>query len=362
MLQTSLEKKQALIKTLAHAREGHGLSEEEFVGLWDVSDEDWTKIFKTAAILTGQHFNNTLRFFAPLYFSNYCVNDCLYCGFRRTNISLDRRMLTPEEFIREARHLWDAGHRTIILISGEHPIYSNPERIAEYLFLLHREKMNFFIVLEVGPLDADEYNFLKTQGVRQALIFQETYDEVSYAKYHTGLKQDFLWRLHAPQRAIESGLNKVGLGILLGLSDVRQDLVGLFRHAHELKKIYDVWPSTFSFPRLRPAPGLAFEPDPKFRVSDADFEKVLALVRLAFPQSGIILSTRENASFRDSLLRKKFGVTHLSAGSCTAPGGYVVSPSKSCHQFEVSDERSLNQLSKKVAQIGYQPIYGGTRK
>lgn len=347
---------------LEKASQGRGLSAEEAkLFLEQGTDENWVEIFDAARGLTERRFQKTLHFFAPLYFSSFCVNDCAYCGFQRSNTHLNRRVLSEEEFLEEARFLWKEGHRTLLLIAGEHPVYAGVGQVALYLTALRRSGLDFSIMVEVGPLSVEDYGILREMGVNHCLLFQETYDREIYGRVHRGKKKDFDWRFHAMERALAAGIENIGLGILLGLGPWREDLIRLMDHAYGVKERYGCLPATFSFPRLKPAHGVtSFH---NHTVSDEAFQKIVAVCRLACPEAGIVLTTREDAGFRRSLLEKGMGVTHMSAGSCTAPGGYTLgAQSFEDGQFELSDHRPLRGVVREAEGLGCRPIFNPEAK
>ncbi|MBI2167000.1 MAG: radical SAM protein [Candidatus Omnitrophica bacterium] len=345
---------------LEKARRGEGLLPGEVLSLWSqATPADWAAVFECARVLNEQKFEKKIRFFAPLYFSSYCVNDCLYCGFRRSNRLAKRRALTCEEFLREAKFLWQEGHRSLLLIAGEHPVYAGVDRIAGYLQVLQKADLAFSVTVEVGPLDFTGYRTLKALGVDRCLLFQETYHRPSYVLVHDGPKKNFDWRLEAMERAVLAGLGKVGLGILLGLHSFREDLAGLVGHAWTFKKKFGFFPATFSFPRLQPAYGVSVPWAAQETVSDEDFEKIIAVSRLAMPSVGIVLTTRETPAMRKRLIELGIGVTHLSAGSSTQPGGYTVEPEERGGQFDLRDHRPLREVEREVSSQGYESVFHG---
>lgn len=338
---------------IAQAREGRGLSSDEAAFFIDhASCDQWQEAFRIAKLLTESRFQQRLHFFAPLYFSSFCVNDCTYCGFQAGNRLLKRKVLTEDEFLQEARFLWNEGHRTLLLIAGEHPLYSGVGQIASYVTALRRAGLDFSLMMEVGPLGVRDYEILHELGVRSCLLFQETYNRATYAQLHRGKKKDYDWRLRAMERALESGIENIGLGILIGLHPYQEDLISLMEHAYRIRKTFGRFPTTFSFPRLRPAHGISLCREDA--VSDEAFEKILALTRLACPDVGIVLTTRETPQFRKRLLQSGLGITHMSAGSSTLPGGYTLkNESGYGGQFELFDHRSLTEVEQEARSLGY---------
>lgn len=337
------------------AEAGKGLAPEEVaVFLNQAGPADWERACRTAGALTRERFGGRVIFFAPLYFSSYCVNDCAYCGFRRSNRALRRRVLDPDEFVQEARFLWEQGHRTLLLVAAEHPFLAGAARIERYLSRLREANLPFYLMAEVAPMSPVDYQALKRAGISQCLLFQETYDRDLYARIHDGPKKDYEWRIGAMARALEAGIPRVGLGILLGLNDYRADLTGLISHAWELRRNGGEFPATFSFPRLRSAYGID-PPSGSREVSDEEYQKIIVLTRLAVPSAGIVLSTRETPEFRACALKKQIGITHMSAGSATAPGGYTLMESRPGGQFDLLDHRPLAEVLAETVETGHFP-------
>ncbi|CAB4242645.1 thiamin biosynthesis ThiGH complex subunit [Methylacidimicrobium sp. AP8] len=320
---------------------------------------------------TVQHYGKTVRLFAPLYLSNECVNVCRYCGFSRSNPIL-RVTLSPEEVEREARYLAEQGFRSILLVAGEHPKWVSPAYVAACI----RRIRPYFpsISIEIAPLETDEYRRIVDSGAEGVVVYQETYDPQAYASLHlSGPKRDFGWRLQAPERAYRAGFRRIGIGALLGLAPWREDAFALAAHAAWLLK--HAWRSylTISLPRLRPAAG-GFVPE--YPVSDREFVQLHCAFRILFPQVGLVLSTRESPLLRDRLI--PLGITLLSAGSRTDPGGYTGAGRERLHrtvagrsepptpveaadaaeeQFATSDERSPRAIADRLREIGYEPVW-----
>lgn len=317
------------------------------------SEKNWKSLFFRARELTGRNFHRKIEFFAPLYYSDYCVNDCVYCSFRIKNRQLPRKALSVKEFLNEAEYLWREGHRALLLVAGEHEPVAGAAALVKYAKALRGTNFSFELAAETGALDSDEYAQLVSAGILRNVLYQETYDRPIYAQAHlSGPKRDFNWRYEAPFRALRAGIQSFGMGVLLGLApDWKKEILELFRHAADLKtEATRSFFLTFSFPRLRPAQGSDRIPSP---VTDQEYEKILALTRVVFPDAGIILSTRETAAFRKELLRKQVGVTHLSAGVSTTVGGYTKSKKTSRGQFDISDERSLQEVLAEAAEMEF---------
>ncbi len=325
-----------------------------------------------AATLTRQYFGKTMRLFAPLYLSNECINNCAYCGFSRDN-PIFRVTLGVEQVIAEARHLAAKGFRHILLVAGEHPKFVSSGYIEECL----RALRSFIPMLEVevAPMETPEYARMVQAGAEGLVVFQETYDRAAYAAYHTaGPKKDMDWRLACPERGYAAGFRKIGLGALFGLSDWRREALALGAHLEFLQT--RCWKAhyTVAFPRLRPAAG-GFVPG--HPLDDRHFVQVLCAFRVCFPQTGIVMSTREPAALRDALL--PLGVTTMSAGSHTEPGGYtgagrrdlhltlkgrrveLETPQRSCAtatgQFDISDDRAPEEITALLRHRGFDPVW-----
>jgi 2-iminoacetate synthase len=324
--------------------------------------------------LTIKHFGRVIRFFAPLYLSNECINICKYCGFSRDNPIL-RVTLSAEQVAAEARYLRDQGFRHILLVAGEHPHFVSDHYLRDCVARLHPEWPS--ISLEVGPMEVEQYVPIVRAGAEGLVVYQETYDRTVYDALHTsGPKKDFDWRLETAERAYDAGFKRLGIGALLGLAPWRNEAVALAAHAaHLLRKCWTAQ-LTISVPRLRPAAG-GF--DPLVNVSDRELVQFVCALRLTFPEIGIVLSTRESPKLRDSLV--PLGITLMSAGSHTEPGGYTGQGREELHvtkggrvikpplpviesegehatvQFEIADNRSPAEVATRLEQMGYEPVW-----
>ncbi len=321
--------------------------------------------------LTIQHFGRAMRLFAPIYLSNECINNCQYCGFSRDNPIL-RLTLSVGEVEKEARHLCDQGFRNILLVAGEHPKFVSSGYLEEVIRRLH----SFIpaLSIEVGPMETDEYRPLVQAGLEGLVVYQETYDREAYATLHTaGPKRDFEWRLACPERGYAAGFRRIGIGALFGLSEWRNEALALAQHLDHLLKTCWKAQLTVSLPRLRPAAG-GYQP--QFPFSDTDFIQTICAFRIAFPEVGIVLSTRESAALREMLI--PLGVTMMSAGSHTEPGGYTGQGRENLHrtvrgrvvaapdaggcqladgQFDIADERSAAEIADLLQRKGYEPVW-----
>ena len=300
--------------------------------------------------VTLRRFGRAVHLFAPLYLSNQCASVCTYCGFSAGN-RIARRTLAPEEVAVEAKALRDRGFRHLLLVSGEHARIVSKQYLEGCVALLAPDVPS--ISLEVQVWDTDTYRRLVSAGCEGLVVYQETYDPAVYAAVHEkGRKRNYAWRLAAPDRGAEAGMRRLGLGVLLGLSDDwRAEALALAAHARAVIRRWWRCDVTVSLPRLRPAAG-GYQPARP--VSDAELVQLLCALRLALPDVGIVLSTREAPSLRDALVR--LGVTHMSAGSHTEPGGYAA-PSEAEPQFEVSDTRSPAEVAAALRGAGYDPVW-----
>jgi len=340
---------------LEKARACKGLSLEEVAKLLYLEDKELIgELYNCAKYVKNKVYGKRVVLFAPLYTSNECTNNCLYCGFRRDNKELHRKTLTLDEITSEAKALEAQGHKRILLICGEHPAKTGIKHLTDAMDAVYKAGDIRRINVEAAPMKVEEYKQLKDHGIGTYVIFQETYNREVYKKMHpVGLKADFDWRITAIERAFDAGIDDVGVGALLGLYDYRFEVLGQLMHINAFEKKNGIGPHTISVPRLRPALGWGLENIP-YLVNDEDFKKIVAIYRLAVPYTGIILSTRENPVLRDELL--SIGVSQISAGSKTSPGGYKEEEEKA-DQFEVNDHRTLNEMLETICDKGYIPSF-----
>lgn len=307
-----------------------------------------TDMAALAAKITAQRFGNITQIYAPIYLSNYCLNRCAYCGFSADN-SIPRRVLTSDEAVSEAMILHSRGFNHILLVAGEAPRRLGVAYLEDIATRL-REKFAA-ISIEVQPLSTAEYARLFAAGVTAVAIYQETYDREIYDQVHlAGLKRDYDFRFDTPARAAAAGMREVGIGALLGLSDWRAEGLALGAHLADLRKQFWRTGFTVSFPRLRPAAG---EFHPLVPVSEKNLTQLIFGLRIYDPDVGIILSTREEARYRDGMVG--LGPTRYSAGSCTAPGGYG-DPATNGEQFSVGDHRPITEVCQAIKQKGFDPV------
>lgn len=299
--------------------------------------------------LTRQRFGNTINMYLPLYLANLCANDCAYCGFSMSN-KIKRKVLSLEEIDRECQVIRDMGFKSLLLVTGEHERKSGMEYFRE-VFPVVKPYVSY-LMMEVQPLATEEYRELVSMGLDGVMVYQETYHEPTYDQYHLrGKKKDFRWRLETPDRLGEAGVDKIGLGTLLGLGDWRTDSLMVARHLQYLRKTY--WQSRYSisFPRLRPCTG-GFQPE--HPMSDRQLLQLICAYRLFDPEVELSLSTREGPEFRDFLMQ--VGITTMSAGSKTQPGGYAEDHPE-LEQFAVSDERSSSTVASVIQKKGMEVIW-----
>jgi 2-iminoacetate synthase len=305
---------------------------------------------KAASQLTIQRFGRTIRLYAPLYLSNYCANNCLYCGFNKDN-KHKRRRLTIEQAVEEADIIASEGFRDILLVSSEDREFIDVDYLCELAGRL-RGKFSS-ISIEVYQMTTEEYTKLFAAGIEGVTLYQETYDRDVYRKYHQGgPKADYDHRLSAADSIAQAGMREIGIGVLLGLSDWRLETLALGEHAHYLMKRY--WKSrvSFSFPRLRPAEDV--DRTQFSLLSDKNLVQMILALRLCFADAGMVLSTRESAEMRDHLI--EVGITRISAGSKTSPGGYS-QPRSATEQFEVDDTRRPAEVAEMIRAHGFEPVW-----
>lgn len=342
------------------------LSVEETAELLAItSEEGLHELFETARELKRNVYGNRIVLFAPLYIGNYCINDCTYCGFRRSLRTTVRHTLSEEQLINEVKSLENEGHKRLILVYGEHPKYT-PEFIAKTVKLTYATKTNNGkgeirrVNINAAPLDIAGYRVVKEAGIGTFQVFQETYHKETYAKYHPAgtQKGDYMWRLNAMDRAFEGGIDDMGIGALFGLYDWRFEVLGLVTHALHLQQRYGVGPHTISFPRIQPANGLDIELP--YRVSDSEFERLVAILRLAVPYTGLIMTARESKAIRDKVM--EFGVSQIDAGTKLEIGGYQKErqdkeQTLNEEQFQVGDTRDLDEVIHWLINRDYIPSF-----
>ena len=375
--------KQSVATSTAAARDTLGKSNlalADFAALISpAAGERLETMGRRAHTMTQQRFGKTIRLFAPLYLSNECVNNCSYCGFSRDNPIL-RVTLSLDEVQREADELKSQGFRNLLLVAGEHPKFVSNHYLRDCVARLHAAWPS--LSLEVGPMETEDYRPIVAAGADGLVVYQETYDRAVYDQMHTaGPKKNFDWRLETPERAYAAGFRRLGLGALYGLADWRFEALSLAAHADYLLR--HCWKAqlTISLPRLRPCAG---EFEPLTHLSDRELAQLICAFRLLFPDVGIVLSTRETPKLRDGLI--PLGVTMMSAGARTEPGGYTGAgrekihhtergiikeiasgssewvpqlkrPTNATGQFDIGDERTPQEVAALIRKLGYEPVW-----
>ncbi len=336
-----------------------GLTPEEVSILLNCEDVDvLDNLFTAARKVKNSIYGNRLVLFAPLYLSNSCVNDCLYCGFRQGESETQRHTLRPEDVRDETVALISQGHKRLLLVSAEDPAV-NIDYLEETIKTVY-DTINGMgsirrVNVNVAPMEVNDFKRLKKTEIGTYQCFQETYHSATYNKVHiSGPKSDYLLRLYACDHAQSAGIDDVGIGVLFGLYDYKFEVLALLLHAIHLEDEFGVGPHTVSVPRLEPARGSDISSNPMSQVSDNEMRRIIAILRLAIPYSGIILSTRENVTLRNELFH--LGVSQISAGSKTAPGSYS-GEDKAREQFNISDNRPLSEVIEDLTSMGFLPSF-----
>ncbi|WP_159520033.1 [FeFe] hydrogenase H-cluster radical SAM maturase HydG [Sunxiuqinia indica] len=347
-------------EVLAKAKEMKGLDLHDVAVLTSINDRtQLQELFETANHIKETIYGKRLVIFAPLYISNLCANECTYCAFRAKNKAIVRRSLSQQEIKQETEMLIKQGHKRVLLVAGESYPNQRFQYVLDSVRSVYEAKHNNAEIrrvnVNVAPLSEDEFRLLKNEKIGTYQIFQETYHRPSYKKVHLGgLKANYDWRITALHRAMEAGIDDVGIGVLFGLYDYRFELLAMMQHIAELERVFGVGPHTISVPRLEPATGSDTASNPPYPVGDLEFRKIVAILRLAVPYTGIIMSTRETAKMRSETFA--LGVSQISAGSRTNPGGYEHEDEVS-GQFSLGDHRPLDEVIRDVAQMGYVPSF-----
>uniref|UniRef100_UPI004056CD87 [FeFe] hydrogenase H-cluster radical SAM maturase HydG n=1 Tax=Alistipes sp. TaxID=1872444 RepID=UPI004056CD87 len=347
---------------LKKAEEGNGISHREAAVLIEVEDKEVEeRMYDIARRLKQRIYGNRIVMFAPLYLSNYCINGCVYCPYHAKNRTIPRRKLTQEEIRREVIALQDMGHKRLALETGEHPTKNPIEYVLESIDTIysihHKNGAIRRVNVNIAATTVENYTRLKDAGIGTYILFEETYDRATYEKLHpTGPKSDWAYHTEAMDRAMLGGIDDVGVGALFGLTNYRYDVVGILMHAEHLEARFGVGPHTISVPRIRPASDI----DPKDfpdAVTDEVFRRIVAVLRLAVPYTGMIVSTRESRRSRELVL--DVGVSQLSGGSKTSVGGYAegVEDAEESAQFDISDNRTLDEIVGWLLELGYVPSF-----
>jgi 2-iminoacetate synthase len=348
-------------EVLAKARELKGLAPAEVAALMTVTAPDLLdELFETARFVKESIYGPRIVLFAPLYISNLCSNECLYCAFRASNKTIKRRALTQEEIALEVRVLVEAGHKRLLLVSGEGYAGKGFRYVLDAIDTVYKTRSGpgeiRRVNVNLAPLSLDQFRELKAAGIGTYQLFQETYHRPTYGVMHPGgRKRDYDWRITAFDRAMEAGIDDVGLGLLFGLYDWRFEVLALLLHIGHLEEKFGVGCHTISVPRLEPAAGSEVAANPPYPVSDEDFKKIVAILRMAVPYTGMIMSTRETPEIRRETFA--FGVSQISAGSRTNPGGYTEGARDQEGQFQLGDHRPLDEVVRDLARMGYIPSF-----
>lgn len=356
---------QQLVKVIIDKASKHqGLSAAEVAILLEVTDTELlNSMFATAEEIKQAIYGTRIVLFAPLYISNHCINNCYYCGYRSGNATQVRHHLSLAEVKKEVEIIQSLGHKRLVLEAGEDPLNCPIDYVVDTIKEIYSIKNNNGSIrrinINVAATTTDEYRKLKAADIGTYILFQETYHRPTYEKLHpTGPKSDYNWHTTAMDRAMKAGIDDVGIGVLYGLYDYKYDTVAMFLHAEHLDKTFGVGPHTISVPRLRPAVGVSLDNFPNL-VNDEDFKKIIAIIRMAVPYTGMILSTREEHEFRDKLIN--YGISQISAGSCTGVGAYQdtqeANPVNKSMQFETSDTRSPNEILRMLCEKNFIPSY-----
>ena len=347
---------------LNRAADCKGLTHREAAVLLACDQPDLNeKMFSLAKKIKEELYGQRIVLFAPLYLSNYCINSCVYCPYHAKNKNIRRKKLTQEEIRREVIALQDMGHKRLALETGEDPV-NNPieyvlESIKTIYSIKHKNGAIRRVNVNIAATTVDNYRRLKEAGIGTYILFQETYHKENYEKLHpAGPKHDYAWHTEAMDRAMEGGIDDVGCGVLFGLNLYRYDFVGLLMHAEHLEAVHGVGPHTISVPRIRPADDI----DPSAfsnAIDDDTFAKLVAVIRIAVPYTGMIVSTRESQESRERVL--DLGISQISGASCTSVGGYEKKerPEENSAQFDVNDTRTLDEVVQWLLDLGYVPSF-----
>ena len=359
------QNKELIEGILDKANRAKGLNHREASILLECEDKELIdRMFKMAEDIKKRFYGNRIVMFAPLYLSNYCINGCVYCPYHLKNKEIARKKLTQEEIEREVIALQDLGHKRLALEAGEDP-KNNPieyilESIKTIYSIKHKNGAIRRVNVNIAATTVEEYKMLKDAGIGTYILFQETYNKESYEKLHpTGPKSDYSYHTEAHDRAMEAGIDDVGLGVLYGLSTYKYELAGILMHAEHLEAKFGVGPHTISVPRLRPANDIDVSDFPE-ALSDEIFQKIVAIIRLAVPYTGMIVSTRESQKTREKVLH--LGISQISGGSCTSVGGYAdraqgIKEEITSAQFDVDDNRALDEVVNWLLDMNYIPSF-----
>lgn len=354
--------KELVREIIEKSKSAEGLTPEETAVLLNLEDKELIEeMFKAARQVKEKLYGKRLVVFAPLYVSNYCVNNCTYCGYKHCNDELKRKKLNKEQLIEEVKVLESLGHKRIALEAGEDPVNAPLDYILDCIKSIYSIKFDNGSIrrinVNIAATTVEDYKRLKDAEIGTYILFQETYHKPTYERLHvSGPKHNYNYHTTAMHRAREAGIDDIGMGVLYGLYDYKYETLAMLMHAMDLEETTGVGPHTLSVPRIRPAENVSLENYP-YLVDDEDFKKIVAILRLAVPYAGLILSTREEPGLRDEIIA--LGVSQVSTGSCTGVGGYseVYSDPEEKPQFEVGDHRSPVEMIESLMEAGYIPSY-----
>ena len=344
------------------ARACKGISHREAALLLECNDPELLEeIFSLAKEIKQKFYGNRIVMFAPLYLSNYCVNSCVYCPYHIKNKTIARKKLSQEDIEREVIALQDMGHKRLALEAGEDPLHNPIEYILESIKTIygikHKNGAIRRVNVNIAATTVENYRKLHEAGIGTYILFQETYHKENYEKLHPrGPKSNYAYHTEAMDRAMEGGIDDVGLGVLFGLNTYKYDFTGLLMHAEHLEATYGVGPHTISVPRICSADDINAA-DFENTISDEIFQKIVAIIRIAVPYTGMIISTRESQKSREKVL--ELGISQISGGSRTSVGGYAVeeTPEENSSQFDISDNRTLDEIVSWLLKLGYIPSF-----
>ena len=354
--------KEIIDAIIQKAEKYEGLSHREAAVLLECDlEEENSRIFKLAKKIKQKFYGNRIVMFAPLYLSNYCVNGCVYCPYHYKNKHISRKKLTQEDIVKEVTALQDMGHKRLAIEAGEDPINNPIEYILDCIKTIysikHKNGAIRRVNVNIAATTVENYRKLKEAGIGTYILFQETYNKKAYEELHpTGPKSNYAYHTEAMDRAMEGGIDDVGIGVLFGLNMYRYDFVGILMHAEHLEAAMGVGPHTISVPRIRPADDI--DPDDFTNaISDEIFEKIVAVLRIAVPYTGMIISTRESQKTREKVL--DLGISQISGGSRTSVGGYAEEEKHDDNsaQFDVEDRRTLDEVVNWLLKLGYIPSF-----
>ncbi len=359
-VQENVNNKELIKEVLEKAKEVKGIEHREALLLLECPFEDLNnEMYELAKYIKHKIYGKRVVLFAPIYLSNYCVNGCVYCAYSYKNKKIARRKLTQEEIINEVKTLQDMGHKRLALELGEDPVNNSIDYVLESIQTIYSVKHKNGAIrrvnVNIAATTVENYKKLKEAEIGTYILFQETYHKENYEKLHPfGPKHNYDYHTEAMDRAMEAGIDDVGIGVLFGLNMYKYDFTGLLMHAEHLEATMGVGPHTVSVPRIKDADNVD-SAEFNDAISDELFKKIIAILRIAMPYAGIIVSTRESQQVREETL--EVGVSQISGGSKTSVGGYTTAPEEGTEQFSITDERSLEEIVEWLLKLGYVPSF-----